>query len=1416
MKTIKILKKCLFFIALLLSLGSGFASADDRLSSGLREQIREKDGEEVVEVIIRMNSVDESEVIGARGLLGKQGSINVLKKDAEDKQKILEEEDGESVNIVKPFWITNAVLAEVKVKDLERISSRSDVREVHENFQVFASEYSLAEETSLDLNSTEWSTTWGLERIGVTDIWDLEFMGSEEIKVAVLDTGVDTTHPDLQGRLAEGGWAEFDEFGSEVSSTPYDSDTHGTHVSGTVAGGSNSGDYIGVAPNTKLMHGLVLPEGTGTTAQVIAGMEWAVDNGADVVNMSLGGDGYYSVFEDPVNNMYNAGIAPVISIGNDGHGSVSSPGAIRNAFAVGASANDDSIAVFSGGGVVNDGVGDYIKPDFSAPGASVCSSVPGTGYSCWNGTSMAAPHIAGAIALILQVDNTLTVTDIFNALKETASYYETGSNLGEEKNTRYGYGIINVNDAIKYLYHIFTVPLESGDVTHNTVILQGEYSGTGEGSVFFKYKKTGDVEWISTATQTVSVGLFEQEVEDLEVDTEYQFKAVLSGVPDEEGQVLEFTTETAPTVSTFSVSEITSTSAKMTGEVTDMDGKLEVDVFFRYKKAGDAEWTETDLEQKTEVGSFEKTLTGLNDNQSYEYKAVVRWEEGGVFRYNTGSVDSFLTDDLPQVETGSVSDIDYDSAILHGEVTAVEGETVEAFFRYRRVGDAEWTETSKEEKTVIGSFQKTVTGLGNGESYEYKAIVQWGGTEEDTGSLESFSTVSHPGVVAVFPDDITYTSALLQGEVTEKGLETDVSAFFRYKEVGEVDWLATTTETISSVEVGSVFSEAIEGLTVESNYEVRAVVSWSGNENESSSLDFSTVGSPSVATSSPINIRSSSATLQGEVSEVGTESSVDLFFQYKKTGEVDWTKTTTQTLSDVEIGDSFSQNLEGLDENTSYDFKAVMEWGGSETAEGDVETFSTKIGTSSLALSEITVSPSTESYTNRDINFSIDLTNNSGESGSYIADFVVGGETVGSETKTIANGATETFSTTYSSESSGEYTVSVSEKTATFNLYDEPQATSVDVVVDYDSATLQGEVTDLVLEDEVDVLFHWRKGTVWNETTLSALTEVGSFESVVDELTTGETYHFRAVVQWEEGEETKQNEGETISFTTPNYPSVDTLSAEDISYASATLRGELTEIGGEDGVDVDFSYREEGSSGWSYTDLQTLSEEVVFSSAVTGLSSNTTYQYKVYMDWSGGSEEGEVIEFTTTDRPSPGGGGGGGGGSSPPQDDSDDEDDEEEEQEEEDSDEEVETESETVSFDDEALEEYKEQAEQKRKEVEELESKNNRLENIKKSAEVIIEALEESGDSELAEVVSGIISKAEELQEKIEEQLQEKEKELEEVEEKKEKIENFKRAERINETASSLLESIENEEIREILEEVITKTEEMKQKIQSN
>ncbi|MBC9719558.1 S8 family serine peptidase [Streptomyces sp. TRM66268-LWL] len=226
-------------------------------------------------------------------------------------------------------------------------------------------------------------------------------------KVAVLDTGVDPAHPDVKDRIA--GTRSFVP-GEEVT----DGHGHGTHVASTVAGSGAAADgkYKGVAPGTDLLIGKVLADtGYGDESWIVAGMEWAKAQGADVVSMSLGGgpDDGDSPEAQAVNALSaNGGPLFVIAAGNaGGEGTVATPGSARDALTVAAVSKTDVRASFSSMGPLT---GSYaLKPDISAPGvdiwAAASQAVPGwTGgmYRKMSGTSMATPHVAGAAAILKQ------------------------------------------------------------------------------------------------------------------------------------------------------------------------------------------------------------------------------------------------------------------------------------------------------------------------------------------------------------------------------------------------------------------------------------------------------------------------------------------------------------------------------------------------------------------------------------------------------------------------------------------------------------------------------------------------------------------------------------------------------------------------------------------------------------------------------------------------------------------------------------------------------------------------------------------------------------------------------------------------------------------------------------------------------
>ena len=219
----------------------------------------------------------------------------------------------------------------------------------------------------------------------------------EGVTVCIIDTGIDSDHPDFAGRI--GLTKDFSGKGSVE-----DGNGHGTHVASTVAGtgAASNGKYVGVAPAASILVAKVLSDaGGGRMSDVMAGVEWAVQNGADVLNLSLGSDGN-SDGKDALSTMCNV----AVDAGNAGPGAntVGSPGAADKVITVRASTDTDGMANFSSRGPTADG---RVKPDISAPGTKIIAArATGTplddNYTSAQGTSMATPHVAGLCALILK------------------------------------------------------------------------------------------------------------------------------------------------------------------------------------------------------------------------------------------------------------------------------------------------------------------------------------------------------------------------------------------------------------------------------------------------------------------------------------------------------------------------------------------------------------------------------------------------------------------------------------------------------------------------------------------------------------------------------------------------------------------------------------------------------------------------------------------------------------------------------------------------------------------------------------------------------------------------------------------------------------------------------------------------------
>ncbi|MFD9699567.1 S8 family serine peptidase [Lentzea sp. NPDC059081] len=232
------------------------------------------------------------------------------------------------------------------------------------------------------------------KQIGAPQAWQAGITG-KGVKVAVLDTGVDEKHPDLQGKqVAEKNFTESPDNTDEVG--------HGTHVASTIA--SRGDQYRGVAPDAEILDGKVCQPGGCTESAILAGMQWAAEQGAAVVNMSLGGGDTPDVdpLEEAVNRISReTGALFVIAAGNSGSPeTIGSPGSAESALTVGAVDRNDGIAPFSSRGPAADGA---VKPDVTAPGVGIVAAEAGTqGHVAMDGTSMATPHVAGVVALLKQ------------------------------------------------------------------------------------------------------------------------------------------------------------------------------------------------------------------------------------------------------------------------------------------------------------------------------------------------------------------------------------------------------------------------------------------------------------------------------------------------------------------------------------------------------------------------------------------------------------------------------------------------------------------------------------------------------------------------------------------------------------------------------------------------------------------------------------------------------------------------------------------------------------------------------------------------------------------------------------------------------------------------------------------------------
>jgi len=369
----------------------------------------------------------------------------------------LREEDPDSFVVEDQNWLTNSILMRAKPPRIKQIAKRKDVHKISRNGIVRLVDPVLQPVTWV----SEPGVAWGADAIDAELCWAEGYDGTGVI-VAHTDTGVDPDHPALAGKFT-GYW--FDAVNGGAA--PYDDNGHGTHTLGTLLGGDGLGPYpddLGVAPGARWVGVKVMDaRGVGTYQQCLKGLEYIATLKVDVdIKVVCGSWSLANTHEDMLffacEKLREFGIVTVFAAGNDGPGpqTADTPSNYPMVIGVGAVDRDDLVADFSARGdapqIAPWSVASYWynphwsfrKPDLTAPGVDVRSCAPGGGFRRLSGTSMAAPHVAGVVALLLQRDASLAPRDVYDILTGT-----TDAEEGGKHSSAYGWGRVNAWAALR-------------------------------------------------------------------------------------------------------------------------------------------------------------------------------------------------------------------------------------------------------------------------------------------------------------------------------------------------------------------------------------------------------------------------------------------------------------------------------------------------------------------------------------------------------------------------------------------------------------------------------------------------------------------------------------------------------------------------------------------------------------------------------------------------------------------------------------------------------------------------------------------------------------------------------------------------------------------------------------------------------
>ena len=434
-----------FIVSLLLLFTTATNVQAGRVDPKLQESLESASPDQKVPVIVTLATRVDLSSIQDRGKgVRRSKMVDALRRHADRAQgPLLAFLQSRGATRIVQLWAINAIAATVPSQAIDALANQPgvDTVQLDETFNA-----------PVPTSGTTVVPEWNIDTIRAPELWELGYTG-QGVVVANMDTGVDVAHPDLNGRWRGGTNSWFDPHYEH--DTPFDSNGHGTQTMGIIVGGDAGGTAIGVAPGARWIAVKIFNDaGQASFSVVHQGFQWfldpdgnaSTDDAADVVNNSwqlLGANLCNREFQPDILMLKTAGIAVVFAAGNEGPAPSTSVSPANNpgGFAVGSV--DDSLTIAGDNSRGPSACGGTIFPEVVAPGVNVKTADLSFGgyafYSTVSGTSVAAPHISGAMALLISAFANVTVADLEGALKESAQ------DLGRVgADNIYGYGLIDV------------------------------------------------------------------------------------------------------------------------------------------------------------------------------------------------------------------------------------------------------------------------------------------------------------------------------------------------------------------------------------------------------------------------------------------------------------------------------------------------------------------------------------------------------------------------------------------------------------------------------------------------------------------------------------------------------------------------------------------------------------------------------------------------------------------------------------------------------------------------------------------------------------------------------------------------------------------------------------------------------------